>query len=97
MTKPRLYTFYYLTLAILLAVSIVQTVYEGSLHITYGRKVANLEIQKKDLIARQAQLQNSLAQEVSLASINDFTRTQGFVAINQTVAFADQSNIVASR
>ncbi len=97
MKSTKLFSLYYTLLAIILAASVVQTVYEGSRHIAYGRKMATLETQKKALISQQAQLQNQLAQEVSLASVTNFTKNEGFIAVHQPVAITDQTNIVASR
>ncbi len=97
MTKNKLYTIYYTLLATVLLTGVIQTVFEGSLHIAHGRKVSQLEQEKKTLLQKQSDLQNQLALELSFSTIDQYTTDHGYYAISHPISMGTTAHSIASR
>jgi hypothetical protein len=63
-------TCYYLTLATLVSVKIVETVFSGSILIGKGAKVSQLKQEKQTLLQTKQRLEEELASAQSLANVD---------------------------
>jgi len=90
------YQLYYTFLALIVFGMALHTVFVGSRHVDYGRRVAVLQEQKRRLSAQLTQVDQLKAQAVAMTSLNDDARNQGFVPIHNIVR-VDTSTVVASR
>lgn len=85
--------FYYLTLFSLVVAFSAYTLFQGSLVVHHGQTVADLEAEKKVLLAKQATLQQELSQAESLATIKALAEDQNFQPIAQTVAVSQTKSV----
>jgi hypothetical protein len=94
--KQTLYLSYYASLFTALAVAVGMTIYQGSMSVYSGQKLARLETQKKSLIAERQSLAAQWSTQVSLATVNQVAQSEGFIGIAQPLTLS-LSNTVASR
>lgn len=60
---------YYLVLGMIVMISLVNTIYQGSLRVTFGKKVAVLEQQQQILLLQEKQLEEKISTKLSLATV----------------------------
>lgn len=87
---------YYTFLALAVFGVAVHTVFIGSRHIDYGKRVSALEHQKEQLTAQVQRIQQHTAQTLAMTQLNQDAQSQGFVPIQSTVR-VDINTVVASR
>lgn len=92
----KTYIAYYTVLAVLLFGAALHTVFVGSTHVSYGKRISTLESQKRQLAARVQHIEQQTAQYLSMTQLNQDAAVQGFVAI-QNIVRVDTSTVVASR
>ena len=87
---------YYITLATIVGLKIVATVFQGSLSAHHGTKIAQLKLQKNNLAQEQLKLTSKLSQKSSISQVikdQDLTKFHG---IGDTITIT-ANNEVASR
>ncbi|MBW7956219.1 hypothetical protein H3C66_05875 [Patescibacteria group bacterium] len=92
----RKYVAYYAFLSLLTFGIALHTVFIGSTHIDYGKRISSLENQKRQMAARVGRVEQQTAQFLSMTQLNQDAVAQGFVAI-QNIVRVDTSTVVASR
>jgi len=95
--KTLAYLTSYLFLSLITTALVGYTIYEGSLHVTYGRRVSDLKIERGQLLAEERDVSQALATEQSIASIDSFGQAQGFEPISNLKILTAESTIVAQR
>jgi hypothetical protein len=90
------YLAYYLFLALFTFGVALHTVFIGSNHVDYGKRVSHLEQQKQQLVAKAQHIEQHTSQSLSMATLNNDAEQLGFVPIQQIVR-VDTSTVVASR
>lgn len=90
------YIIYYTFLAFAVFGVALHTVFIGSSHIDYGKRVSALQHQKEQMAARVQQIEQQTAQSLAMTQLNQDAQVQGFVPIQATVR-VDTSTVVASR
>jgi len=91
MNKTKLY---YITLISILGVKIIMTIFQVGLSVNHGVKIAQLKLQKNNLMQEQLRLTTQLSQKSSLTKIiddQDLTQYHGIgdtivVTVNNEVA-----------
>jgi len=87
---------YYTFLALAVFSVAAHTVFIGSRHIDYGKRVSALEYQKAQMSAQVQRIEQQTAQTLAMTQLNQDAQTQGFVPIQNTVR-VDINTVVASR
>lgn len=87
---------YYTFLALAVFSVAAHTVFVGSRHIDYGKRVSALEHQKEQLAAQAQRIEQQTAQTLAMTQLNQDASAQGFVPIQSTVR-VDINTVVASR
>ncbi len=93
--SKKVITFYSLA-ALVLAIQVVYTVYQGSLVVNYGPRLAQLEAKKEELSQARQQLQYQMAGSSSLMTLTQTAEYNQFQPISQTVKLT-AGQTVASR
>ncbi len=87
---------YYITLTTVLGIKIVMTIFQGGLSVHHGTKIAQLKLQKNNLIKEELRLTTELSKKSSISQIiSDQDLTQ-FHGIGDTIIIS-ANNEVASR
>lgn len=96
--KQKTITIYYIVLVTLVGVSVLQTVFEGSLHVAHGKKISMLTQKQQMLKEKRADLQLNLNEEVSLAEVTKFAENNNFqLMTTPSLVIRTSSTTVASR
>ncbi len=95
MKRTLIKTYYFLLIALVLGM-VANTIVTGSQFVSTGRKIAELEKEKKVLVDQQRTFETETSQEISMASISRFAQAQGYAPITQLAAVHYHSQ-VASR
>lgn len=90
------YIAYYTVLALLTFGVALHTVFIGSTHVSYGKRISALETQKRQLADRVQRIEQQTAQYLSMTQLNQDASSQGFISI-QNIVRVDTSTVVASR
>lgn len=85
-------TCYYLVLASLVAVKVVETVFTGSVLINKGAKVAELKQEKQNLLKAKQRLEEQLASAESLANL-DQTQLAAYSPIAEPIILEIPSTV----
>lgn len=87
---------YYTFLALAVFSVAAHTVFVGSRHIDYGKRVSTLENQKAQLTAQVQRIEQHTSLSLSMTQLNQDAKLQGFIPIQSTVR-VDINTVVASR
>jgi|GEM_PF-3073159 len=93
MQASKLITTYYVIGALLLGAQVLYTVFQGSLVVSYGQRVAQLEQQKASFTHQRQVLQQQLNQTSSLLSIQQAADYTQFQPIAQVVKVSNTSAV----
>jgi len=93
---------YYITLITILGIKVVMTIFQGGLSahhgITHhGIKIAQLKLQKNNLMQEQLKLTAELSQKNSISQIISDQDLAQFHSIGETIIITTNNNEVASR
>ncbi len=97
MMKTSIIKLYYLGLAALILVAVVQTIYVGSMHISSGREMAKLEKQQQSLMSQKQHLEQQLAAAGSLTNIAQFAAAAQFQPMVAPIPVTITSTMIVSR
>lgn len=86
-------TAYYGILLAVLAMQVVATVVQGSLVVSHGKKVAQIEAQMQELRQEKNQLASAIARESSLVSVKDSAELENYVAISSPLVVTTNSTV----
>lgn len=84
---------YYLLLGSLVLFGVVNTIYQGSLKVTHGQKVRQLENQVAQLSFEQKQLDQQISAKLSLVYLDDSLNTQDFYSISPALVIKQQNTV----
>lgn len=84
---------YYLVLGMLVLISVVNTIYQGSLRVAYGKKVAHLENKKTILTLDEKNLEQQLSSKLSLAYLEDSLDTDQYQTIKPSLVIETQNTV----
>ena len=87
---------YYAFLALAVFGVAMHTVFVGSSHIDYGKRISALEHQKEQMAAQVQRIEQQTSATLAMTQLNQDAQTQGFVPIQSTVR-VDINTVVASR
>ncbi len=93
MQHHKLITSYYIIGALLLGAQVLYTVFQGSLMVNYGQKVAHLEQQKATHLHQRQLIQQQLNQTASLLSIQQSSDYTQFHPIAQVVKVTNNTAV----
>lgn len=93
--KKTLITFYYTVTLFAVAASVAHAVFVGSVHVTFGRQVAQLQTEKQSLLKERNQLQQQLAEAHSLSEVKTFATDNNFVRLSQPVNLTTLTSIAS--
>lgn len=96
MNKTIIRSYYFILVALVLGM-VAQTVLTGSHYVATGRRVAELEKQKRVLVEQQHTLEKLTSQETSMLAISRFAESQGYAPITQLAAVHYHTQNVALR
>lgn len=86
---------YYLLLASIIGIKIVATIFSNGMSVHHGKKIAQLQVQKNNLIQQHMLLNSELSNKSSLGNIIEEYDILGYVAISKPIVI-NASNTVAS-
>lgn len=86
---------YYLLLASVIGVKIVATIFSSGMSVHHGKKIAQLQVQKNNLLQQHMLLNSELSNKGSLANIVTEYDVSGYVAISKPIVI-NTLNTVAS-
>jgi len=81
---------------IVLAFQVVSTVVQGSLIVSHGKKVAQVESQIQELTQEKNQLISAIAKESSLVSVTAATNLNEYVAISSPLVVTTNTTVAYS-
>jgi flagellar basal body-associated protein FliL len=84
---------YYLLLVTIVAGFAVNTIYQGSLRVAHGNRLAQLEQQKKELELQESQLSQKISQELSLIEINNTLDENKYQPIQISLAIQSHNKV----
>ncbi len=87
---------YYITLITILGIKVVMTIFEGGLSSHHGVKIAQLKLQKNNLMQEQLKLTTKLSQKNSISHVISDQDLAQFHSIGDTIIITT-NNEVASR
>ncbi len=76
---------YYSILLLVLGLKVVATIFSNGLSVHHGKKIAQLQVQKSNLLQQEMKLNSELSSRSSLAQITDTYDISGYVAISNPV------------
>ncbi|NCQ65472.1 MAG: hypothetical protein COZ34_01760 [Candidatus Pacebacteria bacterium CG_4_10_14_3_um_filter_34_15] len=88
---------YYITLITILGIKVVMTIFQGGLSAHHGIKIAQLKLQKNNLMQEQLKLTAELSQKNSISQIISDQDLAQFHSIGETIIITTNNNEVASR
>ena len=86
---------YYALLLLVLGLKVVATIFNSGLSVHHGKKIAQLQVQKNNLLEQQMRLNSDFSNKSSLASIITQHDISSYVAISKPLVL-NSSTTVAS-
>lgn len=87
---------YYTILLLVLGVKIIATIFNNGLGVHHGKKIAQLQIQKDNLLQQQLRLSAELSTKASLAQIREEYDVSHFVVISQPLVINSSSTVASN-
>jgi len=87
---------YYTILLLVLGIKVVSTVFSNGLSVHHGKKIAQLQVQKNNLLEQQMRLNSELSGKASLLEITQEFDTSEYIAISNPIILTS-SIAVASK
>jgi len=91
-TKVKIY---YTILLLVLGIKVVTTIFTNGLTVHHGKKVAQLQVQKNNLLQQELRLSSELSHRSSLAQISENYDISEYKVITNPIIISN-SNTVAS-
>ncbi len=89
--------YYYISLIIITLLFAGLTIITGSQYVANGKRIADLEKQKKIAIEQSHTLEMAAAQQLSVQEISHFAQSEGYAPITQLAATSVRTEHVALR
>lgn len=86
---------YYTILLLVLGVKVVATIFSNGLSVHHGKKIAQLQVQKDNLLQQQLKLNSELSSKSSLAQITENYDTSNFIAISNPIVISNNSSVAS--
>jgi len=95
MNKTKAIKLYYTILLLVLGAKVVTTIFSNGMAVHHGKKIAQLQLQKNNLLQQEMRLSSELSNKTSLAQISSEYDLSEYVAISHPLALS-ASTAVAS-
>jgi hypothetical protein len=86
---------YYTILLLVLGVKVAATIFSGGLSVHHGKKIAQLQVQKNNLLEQQMRLNSDFSNKSSLSSIATEYDLANYISISKPLVL-NSSTTVAS-
>lgn len=86
---------YYTILLLILGIKVVATIFSSGLSVHHGKKIAQLQVQKNNLLEQQMRLNSDFSNRSSLASIASEHDISKYISISKPLII-NSSTTVAS-
>lgn len=87
--------FYYAILLLVLGIKVVATIFSSGLSVHHGKKIAQLQLQKNNLLEQQLRLNSDFSNKSSLATIVTQHDVSRYISISKSLII-NSSTTVAS-
>jgi hypothetical protein len=87
---------FYITLLFILSIKVVTTLFSNGLSVHHGKKIAQLQVQKSNLLQQQMVLNGELSTKSSLASITDNYDVSEFIAISNPLILNTTTTVASN-
>lgn len=96
MTNNKKIKIYYTLLLLVVGIKVVTTIFNGGLSVHHGKKIAQLQIQKNNLLEQQMRLENEYSNKSSLASIITQHDISNYITISQPLVLHNSSAVASN-
>lgn len=86
---------YYTILLLVLGVKVVTTIFSNGLSVHHGKKIAQLQVQKNNLLEQQMRLNSELSSKSSLAHITKDYDVSSFVSIANPLVLTTSTSVAS--
>ncbi len=86
----------YIVSLIVLAGKVVGTIYQGSMVVNHGSRIAELQREKQQLEKRELELQTTLAGSISIASVANSQEIKNYEPIDSPIVVIPTSAVAAN-
>jgi hypothetical protein len=93
--KKQIYTIYYLILALVMVVQVIQTIYQSSLALNNNNQLKELYSQQQSLVSKQQKLQAQLSKKVSLTNFTKTDMLKDYQQITNPIIITLSNNLAA--
>lgn len=87
---------YYTILFLVLGIKVVTTIFSNGLSVHHGKKIAQLQIQKSNLLQQQMVLSAELSNKSSLAQVTQNYDLSNFVTISNPVVLNTTTTVASN-
>ena len=96
MKNTKTIKFYYTILLLVLGLKVVATIFSTGLAVHHGKKIAQLQVQKDNLLQQQLKLSGELSEKTSLSYITADYDTSGFIAISKPIVLGATTTVASN-
>lgn len=87
---------YYTVLLLVLGIKVISTVFSNGLSVHHGKKIAQLQIQKNNVLQQQMLLSGELSSKSSLAQITENYDISEFVTISNPIVLNNSTTVASN-
>ena len=87
---------YYLTILFILGIKVVATIFSNGMSVHHGKKIAQLQTQKDNLLQQQLRLSAELSNKSSLAQITQQYDLSEYVAISNPLVISAATTVASN-
>lgn len=87
---------YYTILLLVLGVKVVATIFSNGLSVHHGKKIAQLQLQKNNLLQQQMRLSSELSQKSSLTQLDTQYDLSGYVPITKPLVLTAATTVASN-
>ena len=87
---------YYTILFLVLGIKVVATIFRNGLSVHHGKKIAQLQIQKTNLLQQQMVLSGELSNKSSLAQVTENYDLSNYITISNPVVLNTTTTVASN-
>ena len=87
---------YYTILFLVLGIKVVTTIFSNGLSVHHGKKIAQLQIQKNNLLQQQMILSAELSNKSSLAQVTETYDLSNYITISNPVVLNSTTTVASN-
>lgn len=96
MKNTRTIKLYYTILLLVLGIKVVATIFSNGLSVHHGKKIAQLQLQKNNLLQQQLRLSGELSERSSLAQLSTQYDLSGYVPITKPLVLTTATTVASN-